>query len=92
MRGRLCAFGFRYGGLMKVSDVDIEIIHKLLKNVPQGMEIESIGLTNGYTLKLIAGTEELNAVEKQQALDDLINIIRNYDNKQLVENIKMQLP
>lgn len=77
---------------MKVSDVDIEIIHKLLKNVPQGMEIESIGLTNGYTLKLIAGTEELNAVEKQQALDDLINIIRNYDNKQLVENIKMQLP
>lgn len=59
---------------MKVSDVNIEIIHKLLLSVPQGMQIKSIDLTNGYSLNLVAGVEEINAVEREIALDDLKSI------------------
>lgn len=63
---------------MKVSDVDIEIIYKLLMSVPQGMQIESIDLTNGYSLKLIAGTEEITAVETETSLKELSSILRQY--------------
>lgn len=65
---------------MKVSDVDIEIIYKLLMSVPQGMQIESIDLTNGYSLKLIAGTEEITAVETETSLKELSSILRQYKN------------
>lgn len=64
---------------MKVSDVNIEIIHKLLLSVPQGMQIKSIDLTNGYSLNLVAGVEEINAVEREIALDDLKSIIKQYN-------------
>ncbi len=63
---------------MKVSDVDIELIHKLLKSVPQAMEIESIDLTNGYSLKLIAGTNELNEYEKAEALKEMNSILNTW--------------
>ena len=68
-----------WGGYMKVSDIDIDVIYKLLLSVPQGMEIESIALTKGYSLKLIAGTEELHAVEKQQSLNELNHILKQYN-------------
>lgn len=64
---------------MKVSDVDIAIIKKLLKSVPDGMEIESINLTDGYSLKLTAGIKEINDIEKQGALDELNLLIQNYN-------------
>lgn len=64
---------------MKVSDVNIEIIEKLLLSVPQGMQIKSIDLTNGYSLNLVAGVDEINAVEREIALEDLQNIIKKYN-------------
>lgn len=64
---------------MKVSDVDIQIIHKLLLSVPQGMQIKSIDLTTGYSLNLVAGVEEVNAVEKEIALNELQAIIKQYN-------------
>lgn len=63
---------------MKVSDVDIEIIKKLLQSVPDGMEIESINLTDGYSLKLTAGLKELSDVEIQEALEELNELIQDY--------------
>lgn len=60
---------------MKVSDVDIELLHKLLKSVPQAMEITSIDLTNGYSLRLIAGTQEIHEYEKSEALKELNAIL-----------------
>lgn len=63
---------------MKVSDVDIEIIKKLLQSVPDGMEIESINLTDGYSLKLTAGLKELSDVEIQEALEELNGSIQDY--------------
>lgn len=47
-------------------------------SVPQGMQIESIDLTNGYSLKLIAGTEEITAVETETSLKELSSILRQY--------------
>lgn len=64
---------------MKVSDVDIKIIHKLLLSVPQGMEIESIDLTDGYTLRLQAGTNVINTLEFENSLDELKRTLKNYD-------------
>ena len=60
---------------MKVSDVDIELIHKLLKSVPQGMEVKSINLVGGYSLDLTAGTEELYQLDTADALKELNAIL-----------------
>lgn len=73
---------------MKVSDVNIEIIHKLLLSVPQGMQIKSIDLTNGYSLNLVAGVEEINAVEREIALDDLKSIIKQYNQAESKSRLK----
>lgn len=62
---------------MKVSDVDINIIHKLLLSVPQGMEIHSIDLTDGYNLKLTAGTNVIDNLEYENSLQDLRALIKH---------------
>ncbi len=63
---------------MRVSDVDIEIIYKLLQSVPEGMELEGIDLKNGYSLILRAGTDEIRAVEKEQSLNELTQVLKEY--------------
>lgn len=63
---------------MRVSDVGIEIIYKLLQSVPEGMELEGIDLKDGYTLKLRAGTDEIRAVEKEQSLNELTQVLKEY--------------
>lgn len=64
---------------MKVSDVDIEKIYKLLKSVPQGMEIESINLIDGYSLRLIAGTSEIDKIDYDNSLRELQKAIKNFN-------------
>lgn len=64
---------------MKVSDVDIEKIYKLLKSVPQGMEIESINLTDGYSLRLIAGTAEIDNIDYDNSLRELQKAIKSFN-------------
>lgn len=64
---------------MKVSDVDIEKIYKLLKSVPQGMEIESINLTDGYSLRLIAGTAEIDKIDYDNSLRELQKAIKSFN-------------
>ncbi|MCH5321762.1 MAG: hypothetical protein J1E36_08345 [Eubacterium sp.] len=66
---------------MQVSDVDIEIIHRLLLSVPGGMEIESINLTDGYSLRLIAGTNEIDKLEYERALNELRAVINGNDKR-----------
>lgn len=68
-----------FGDVMKVSDVDVHIIEKLLQCVPQGMEITAIELTDGYNLKLSASTNILSHIEKENSLDDLKAMIREYN-------------
>lgn len=63
---------------MRVSDVDIEIISKLLLSVPQGMQIESIDLSNGYSLRLIAGTEEIEKLNYENSLKELQKAINGF--------------
>lgn len=65
---------------MKVSEVDIEKIYQLLKSVPQGMEVESIDLTEGYTLKLLAGTNEIDNLNYENSLQELRKAIKGYNN------------
>lgn len=62
---------------MKVKDVELKKIKELLKSVPEGMEIESINLVNGYSLRLIAGTQEINQYNYQQALVELQAVLNS---------------
>lgn len=64
---------------MRVSDVDINIIHKLLLSVPQGMEITAIDLTNGYTLNLKASTDIVDQLEYEHSLSQLQALISGQD-------------
>lgn len=64
---------------MKISDVDIEMIHKLLLSVPQGMEIESIDLTDGYNLRLIAGTNVISDLEYENSLNELRQTLKHFN-------------
>ena len=61
---------------MKVKDVDLCRIEQLLNSVPDAMEIESIDLLNGYSLKLIAGTDELNQYDREQNLNELMRVVQ----------------
>lgn len=64
---------------MRVSDVDINIIHKLLLSVPQGMEITAIDLTDGYTLNLKASTDIVDRLEYEHSLSQLQALISGQD-------------
>lgn len=64
---------------MRVSDVDINIIHKLLLSVPQGMEITAIDLTDGYTLNLKAITDIVDQLEYEHSLSQLQALISGQD-------------
>ncbi len=64
---------------MRVSDVDINIIHKLLLSVPQGMEITAIDLTDGYTLNLKASTDIVDQLEYEHSLGKLRELIEGQD-------------
>lgn len=64
---------------MRVSDVDINIIHKLLLSVPQGMEITAIDLTDGYTLNLKASTDIVDQLEYEHSLSQLRELIKGQD-------------
>lgn len=64
---------------MRVSDVDINTIHKLLLSVPQGMEITAIDLTDGYTLNLKASTDVVDQLEYEHSLSQLQALISGQD-------------
>lgn len=66
------------GECLRVSDVDIEIIKQLLDSVPEAMEIRSISFVGGYSLELIAGTQELYNYEKEQTLNEMIRLLNHY--------------
>lgn len=75
---------------MKVKDVDLQIIQELLQSVPEGMEIESIVLTSGYSLRLIAGTQEIYDRNYEEALSQLFDILHNYDVPELTNSSKQK--
>ena len=64
---------------MRISDVDINVIHKLLLSVPQGMEITAIDLTDGYTLNLKASTDIVDQLEYEHSLSKLRELIKGQD-------------
>lgn len=64
---------------MRVSDVDINTIHKLLLSVPQGMEITAIDLTDGYTLNLKASADIVDQLEYEHSLSQLQALISGQD-------------
>ena len=72
---------------MLVEKVDINRIKALLESVPGKMEISAINLTNGYSLNLIAGEQEINQAEFEKALNELNQILKKY--KEIDDNIKL---
>lgn len=72
---------------MLVEKVDINRIKALLESVPGKMEISAINLSNGYSLNLIAGEQEINQAEFEKALNELNQILKKY--KEIDDNIKL---
>ncbi len=63
---------------MIIDKVDLNRIKELLDSVPGKMEITSIDLTNGYSLNLIAGEQEINQAGFEDALNQLNDILGFY--------------
>ena len=63
---------------MIIEKVDINRIKELLDSVPSKMEITSIDLTNGYSLNLVAGEQEINQTGFEDALNQLNEILGLY--------------
>lgn len=72
--------------ILLVEKVDIKRIKALLESVPGEMEISAINLTNGYSLSLIAGEQEINQAEFEKALNELNQILKKY--KEIDDNVK----
>ena len=72
--------------ILLVEKVDINRIKALLESVPGKMEISAINLTNGYSLSLIAGEQEINQDEFEKALNELNQILKKY--KEIDDNVK----
>ena len=73
--------------ILLVEKVDINRIKALLESVPGKMEISAINLTNGYSLSLIAGEQEINQAEFEKALNELNQILKKY--KEIDDNVKL---
>lgn len=63
---------------MIIDKVDLNRIKELLDSVPGKMEITSIDLTNGYSLNLVAGEQEINQAGFENALNQLNDILGFY--------------
>lgn len=63
---------------MIIDKVDLNRIKELLDSVPGKMEITSIDLTNGYSLNLVAGEQEINRAGFEDALNQLNDILGFY--------------
>lgn len=63
---------------MIIDKVDLNRIKELLDSVPGKMEITSIDLTNGYSLNLVAGEQEINQAGFEDALNQLNDILGFY--------------
>lgn len=64
---------------MLIKDIDVIQIEKLLQSVPDNLECESICFVGKtYQLKLIAGSEEVKALDKAKALSQLQDILKNF--------------
>ena len=64
---------------MLVKNVDLNHIEKLLRSVPDAIEIKSIDLTNGYQLILVAGDEEIQRERFENSLNELEKILQRYN-------------
>lgn len=73
--------------ILLVENVDINRIKALLESVPGKMEISAINLTNGYSLSLTAGEQEINQAEFEKALNELNQILKKY--KEIDDNVKL---
>lgn len=51
------------------------------------MKISAINLSNGYSLNLIDGEQEINQAEFEKALNELNQILKKY--KEIDDNIKL---
>ena len=63
---------------MIIDKVDLNRIKELFDSVPGKMEITSIDLTNGYSLNLVAGEQEINQAGFEDALNQLNDILGFY--------------
>lgn len=68
-------------------DIDLNQIRKLLKEVPDNIEVESISLTSGYELKLRHSLSDIERSSYENNLNSIISIIEQLKQDEAFSNI-----
>lgn len=68
-------------------DIDLNQIIKLLKEVPDNIEVESISLTSGYELKLRHSLSDIERSSYENNLNSIISIIEQLKQDEAFSNI-----
>ncbi len=72
---------------MLIKDIDLNVIADILKELPEGLEVTSISLTNGYQVNLMASDKLINDNSGQEALNDILDYnIRQNKNYLLIDD------
>lgn len=69
------------------SEIDLKQIRKLLKEVPDNIEVESISLKNGYELKLRHSLSDIERTSYESNLNSIINMIEQLKQDEAFSNI-----
>lgn len=67
------------GYLMKISDIDLDIIKNLLDSFSDDITVDSIDLRNGYTVHLTKDYQKSLEEENNNLLLDIRKLIEQYD-------------
>lgn len=65
---------------MLVKDIDVNIIKKILDELPDYLDVSEITFNNGYQVHMVAGTERIKDYDRDVALDEIICYIRQNKN------------
>lgn len=73
---------------MLIKDIDLNVIADILKELPEGLSVTSISLTNGYEVNLMASVEQIHDYSGEEALKEILRYIRQ--NKKAVCTEKIE--
>lgn len=67
-------------------DIDLTKIEKLLKSLPEDIEVNTINLREGYQVEFTKTYEEYTADRKAEALNYLMEFIEDYKKSEFLRN------
>lgn len=67
-------------------DIDLTKIEKLLKSLPEDIEVNKIDLTNGYKAEFTKTLDELKGEYFEKSLNNLLELVDHYKKQELLRN------